>query len=363
MASTCAIAHDPSAWGGIFRSRDFGGSWLAADAGQFIGGALALSIDPKDANHLLFATDTRLLRSNNGGRDWNHEAADKLVGPTTAVSFDGQGSGAVASSAAGVFYTEDGGAWQAASIPEGAAPARMLIAGGTPQQYYLAGPKGVYGSADHGKRFLRLGENALPDAAATCLVLSAQGTLFALAGGELWRSHDQGTLWQASGVGMPAGRVEVVTRSPGGALWAAAADKIYQSTDDGTTWVAMGNPLPEANTSIRGIAVSDDLQVVMLATHRGALRSADGGKTWAQVEGALPVHLEGGLMLRDPHDAQTLYTGFALTPYPEIYRRAQEGNNLLSRTDPVSLAGGIAFLLLLIISGWWLATKLYKGRT
>ena len=33
-----AYAHDPSAWGGLFRSRDFGASWFPADAGLFIGG-------------------------------------------------------------------------------------------------------------------------------------------------------------------------------------------------------------------------------------------------------------------------------------------------------------------------------------
>jgi hypothetical protein len=88
-----------------------------------------------------------------------------------------------------------------------------------------------------------------------------------------------------------------------------------------------------------------------LATHKGLLRSADGGNTWAQVEGALPVHLEAGPLVSDPHDAQTLYTGFALVPYPELRRRAEQGSNLLSQLDPVSVAGAAAFLLLLLIGG------------
>ncbi len=365
--SSIALAHDPSAWGGVFRSRDFGGSWLPADAGQFIGGAMALSISPKDPNHLLFATDTRLLRSRNGGRDWKHEAADQLIGPTTAVSFDANGLGAVASSSAGVFHTQDGLAWQASSIPAGAAPARMVIAGDAPDHYYLAGPKGVYASTDHGKHFIRLGDSILPDASATCLVLApgVQALLFAVVGAQLWRSRDSGANWQVSGVGMPAGRVETLASSPNESnmLWAAAGDRVYGSSDGGVTWKPMGQSLPDANTSIRGLAVSDDAKLILLATHRGALRSADAGESWVQVEGALPVHLEAGLMLRDAHDAQTLYAGFALTPYPEIHRRAQEGSNVLSRTDPVSLAGGVAFMLLLVISGGWLAIRLSRGRT
>jgi hypothetical protein len=122
----------------------------------------------------------------------------------------------------------------------------------------------------------------------------------------------------------------------------------------------MGAPLLEPGTSVRGIAVTQDGQVIALTTHRGLLRSADGGKTWGQVEGTLPVHLEAGPLLADPHDAGTWYTGFALSPYPEIWRRTEEGSNLLSQADPFSLAGGAALLLLLIIGGWLGAKKLSR---
>jgi hypothetical protein len=91
------------------------------------------------------------------------------------------------------------------------------------------------------------------------------------------------------------------------------------------------------------------------------VRSADGGETWAVVEGVLPTHLESGPLLRDPHDRATLYAGFALTPYAEIFRRAEQGNNLLSQIHPVSLAGGLAFLLLIVIGGVWLARKLARS--
>jgi hypothetical protein len=112
--------------------------------------------------------------------------------------------------------------------------------------------------------------------------------------------------------------------------------------------------------SVRGIAATQDGQVIALTTHRGLLRSADGGKTWGQVEGTLPVHLEAGPLTADPHDVSTLYAGFALSPYPEIWRRAEEGSNLLSQADPVSLAGGAASLMLLIIGGWLAARKLAR---
>src|SRR5262245_37533244 len=75
-----AAAHDPSAWGGLFRSRDFGETWFPVDAGLFIGAASGVAIHPQDANHLLYGTDTRLLRSRNGGRDWVTEAPTLMTG-------------------------------------------------------------------------------------------------------------------------------------------------------------------------------------------------------------------------------------------------------------------------------------------
>jgi photosystem II stability/assembly factor-like uncharacterized protein len=194
------------------------------------------------------------------------------------------------------------------------------------------------------------------------VVPGAREAVFVVEAGELWASLDGATHWQPSGAGLPSGRVETIARDPSKAtrLWAAAADQVYVSDDAGAAWRAVGLRLPESGTSVRGIAAAQWGQVIVLTTHRGVLRSTDGGKTWGQVEGALPVHLEAGPLIPDPHDAATLYAGFALSPYPEIWRRAEEGSNLLSQTDPVSLAGAGAFLLLLLIGGWLAAKKLSR---
>jgi photosystem II stability/assembly factor-like uncharacterized protein len=357
-------AHDPSAWGGMFRSRDDGATWLPADAGLFIGGAMALAISPVDPNHLLYATDTRLLRSRNGGRDWNPEAADKLIGPTLSAAFDQLGRGAVASSSAGVFRTEDGVKWERSAAPAGAAPARAIVAGKEPGRYYLAGPRGVFTSRDGGRSFARAADG-LPDAVASAISVIAgtpEGVLVIIEG-TLWISADAGASWRQSRRGLPEGRIDAAASNarPARTLWAFGADQLFKSHDAGESWHAVGRPPAQRGTSARGLAVSDSGQVIVLTTHRGLLRSADGGESWAVVEGVLPTHLESGPLLRDPHDHTTLYAGFALTPYAEIFRRAEQGNSLLSRIDPVSLAGGLAFLLLVVIGGIWLARRLARS--
>jgi len=51
-SASLAHAHDASAYGGLFRSRNLGETWLNADVGLFLGAAFAVAVDPRDPNHL-----------------------------------------------------------------------------------------------------------------------------------------------------------------------------------------------------------------------------------------------------------------------------------------------------------------------
>ena len=87
VSSCPASAHDPSAWGGPLRTRDGGATWLPLNSGSYVSGAIGLAISPTAADHLLMATDSGLLSSKNGGRDWMVEAPDVLVGAAFAVAY------------------------------------------------------------------------------------------------------------------------------------------------------------------------------------------------------------------------------------------------------------------------------------
>lgn len=350
LAAWPAAAHDPSAWGGMFRSRDLGETWFPADPGLFIGAALAVAVHPTDPNHLLYGTDTRLLRSRNGGRDWATEAPSAMPGAVFAVVFDADGSGALASTGTRILRTEDQANWQEVIAPAGAAPAHGFARGGSAGRVYLAGAHGLFVSDDHGRAWARAGEAVLPEAAVRSLLVipGTPDRVYVVIDGRLWAGD--GTAWRAL-AGLPEGKVESLSRDVAAKdrLWAFAADQVYVSDDLGVAWKRHGQPLAEAGTSVRGIAVSPDGRIIMLATHRGAWRSKDAGATWYQVESNLPVHLEAGLLVRDPHEASTLYSGFSLTPYGEMYRVAEQGGTLIAQLDPFSLAGAAAFLVLLIV--------------
>ncbi len=349
----------------MYRSRDHGSTWFSIDGGLFIGGGISVAVSPTDPNHLLYATDTRLLSSANGGRDWKQDGGALVFGPTLAVAFDPDGTGAVASTAAGVFWTRDGTQWQDSGAPAGAAPARAIAFGAAPGRAYLAGARGLYLSDDHGRTWLRPAEG-LPEGAITALLVvpAPRELVLVVAGADIWASTDGAQSWRAASAGLPHAKIQTVAADPAkpGTLWAAGADRLFSSADSGVTWQAVGQPLAESGMSIRGIAASGDGRTVVLTTHRGVQRSLDGGSSWKLVEGNLPVHLEAGPLIRDPHDAATLYAGFSLTPYGEVWRRADEGNNLLSQIDPISLAGGAAFLALVVVGGVLAARWLTRLR-
>jgi hypothetical protein len=84
----------------------------------------------------------------------------------------------------------------------------------------------------------------------------------------------------------------------------------------------------------------------VLTTDRGLYRSGDGGERWEALGDSVPAHLEAWPLVRDPSDPATLYAGFALIPYPELWRLAAERTSALARVGPIGLAGSIALLAL-----------------
>src|SRR5256712_12155356 len=148
--SSPALAHDPSAWGGLFRSRDDGVTWFLAGPGRFASAAIALAISPTDVDHLLLATDSGLLRSRNGGRDWVLEAPTVLVGAVFAVAFSADGAETLVATGTGVFRGSRGNDRRRAPAPAGASPTRALLRGRGARRAYLAGWGGLFVRRDLG---------------------------------------------------------------------------------------------------------------------------------------------------------------------------------------------------------------------
>jgi hypothetical protein len=48
LASGCGWPNDPSSYGGIFRSRNLGGTWFRADVGLFLNTPLIVAVDSRN---------------------------------------------------------------------------------------------------------------------------------------------------------------------------------------------------------------------------------------------------------------------------------------------------------------------------
>jgi photosystem II stability/assembly factor-like uncharacterized protein len=354
-----AWAHDPSSYGGVFRSRNLGGTWLSADVGLFLNAALVVAVDPRNPSRLLVGTDLGVIGSRNGGRSWNAEAPDLIFGAVFAVAFSGDGERALCAAQSGVFRFA-GGSWAPARAPDDAIPARAIVAGAANDRIYLLGRSRLFVSEDGGQTYVPVG--APPQAremTALAVIGTAPETLVAVIDGRVMISQDGGREWRDGGLGA------VDTVAPDAyapdRIWAASADRLHTSADLGATWRAVGRALPEPGTKVRGIAADESATTLVVTTHRGTYRSENGGQTWALKEDNLPIHLEAGPLTRDPRDPRLIYAVYSLMPYSEVWRAATEGGNLLARIDPISLAGGISFCLLVLIGGGFLAVRLARA--
>jgi photosystem II stability/assembly factor-like uncharacterized protein len=361
LAANPAQGHDPSAWGGLFRSRDDGATWMSANRGQYLSGALTLAISPTDPNHLLLGAESGLFRSRNGGRDWAIEAPTVVRGSVFAASFSADGRRAVISTGLGIFRGEDSNNWRQVQAPQGAAPARAILSSGKAGNFYLAGWTGLYRSDDLGASWSSAAAG-LPNDVATVLLIvhGLPESLYATVQGQLWASVDGGRSWLRRGNGISLANADALAediRQPA-RLWAARADRLFRSDDAGASWHNVGAPLPEPNTAVHGIAASEE--EIVLATDRGLYRSVDSAASWTPIIDNLPAHLEAGPLVHDPIDPATLYAGFSLIPYAELWRRAAERESALARVSITSLAASAVLLILVALAA--LAMLRWLGR-
>ena len=363
-AASPAHAHDASSYGGLFRSRNLGVTWLNADVGLFLSAALTVAVDPRDPNHLLMGTDIGLLVSSNGGRSWSQEVPGLISGAVFAIAFSRDGETVVCAATTGVFRLSGGG-WSRAVLSDGASPARQLVFGSTADRIYLLGDRSLFISNDRGQSYRRLGPLEAATVAALAVAMQPSELPFAVIDGRPRASADGGKEWHERSVGLGSDPVDtlVLDSAVPNRLWVASANRIFVSDDLGVRWRPVGRSLPQAATNVRGIVADETASTLVVTTHRGLYRSDDGGQSWILKESGLPAHLEAGPLVRDPTQARTLYAGYSLLPFPELWRSAVEGRNMLSRLDPVSLGGGFAFVALLIIGGVLLVGWLQRQRS
>jgi hypothetical protein len=141
---------------------------------------------------------------------------------------------------------------------------------------------------------------------------SSTHTLYALAGGGLFKTLDGGHSWFHSDAGLLPGPVVAVSidpRSPS-RIYAAVVGFVFRSGDGGFTWTQAGRP--GAGFPLTSLAIDPrSPQTLYAGSSFGILmyKSIDEGASWVASDsglGALPLTLA-----IDPHQPATIYAGTA----------------------------------------------------
>jgi photosystem II stability/assembly factor-like uncharacterized protein len=343
---------------GIFKSADRGQSWGAA-TDAFGRNVLGLAIDAQ-GKALYAATNRGLLKSTNGGALWpaldasadvytlvaTHPGKAAVVfavregvllrstnggvtrtaveGPegVTKIAFALAGRRTVAYAGAGNGLwrsTDDGQTWTDASPPFSFPPHVEAVAVDPvdPQVLYigLQRDKSVLFKSLNGGATWRLSQNGLPAAvdgtlpAVSDLAVDRKNRsiVYAVAGGELFRSVNGGRDWSRPVPQLPGGTVNVLETTGYGVLAGTPAG-VLLSTDRGLTWQVRIAGL--AATSIAGMAIDSQEPTRLYAADAsiGFFKTASRGRPWLRLGDLARLSTSDRPLVVDPADPNIVYT-------------------------------------------------------
>lgn len=103
----------------------------------------------------------------------------------------------------------------------------------------------------------------------------------------VFRSINNGDLWEALGTGLP-GDIETVGYGSNNRIYAGTfGSGMWRSDDNGTTWVSINNGLPES-AMITALEVVPDLEIFAGVYPDGLFHSIDYGDSWVPYNNGLP---------------------------------------------------------------------------
>jgi photosystem II stability/assembly factor-like uncharacterized protein len=308
--------------GGVFKSLDGGASWSFAGAGLDVQDTIrSIVVDAQRPERVWIAAFQGVYRSTDGGTSWalvlTHGAAALAQNPASGVLYAGIEGGPMLRSADG------GTSWQTiAHSPQGVSS--LAIDPFHPQTFYAGTLSGFFKSTNGGAKWVRMSQG-LPPEPLTALTLDPRsGTLYLATasvtpGKVVFRSDDGGTHWIAVDGGMLPGYTNVLAADLGRkkTVWAVSGGHLFRSPDQGRTWSAAGTGIPSVASVL---ALLTGASTVLAGTTSGPFRSADQGTSWHLSSPGMQGASISGLALDPLHPSRL----WAVT-IGEVYRTVTGG--------------------------------------
>jgi hypothetical protein len=223
-----------------------------------------------NSTHYVFAASTTsgVLRSSDNGNSWFHAP---LFPDSTVYSLYASGSLVVAGcgSFGIVTSTDEGDSW---SVSSSEFPAIFSMAGVGDRIFGAGSNVGLIESTDRGQTWLSANGRFNGSSASSVSVVN--GDFYAVAGGEIFRSHDAGDSWTLLSNFSQVTYGIVQSKN---SLFGGTTSGLVRSDDSGATWLSV----PEIRSLVFRPAAQGNY-VFAGTQSNGVFLSSDGGETWAQ---------------------------------------------------------------------------------
>jgi photosystem II stability/assembly factor-like uncharacterized protein len=299
---------------GFFRTSGTG--WLPSSRGLVGSNVRALAVDPRSPSTVYAGLmNAGVARSTNGGASWSPAGLDGRIVNALAVLPNTRA--VLAGVAGGVYRSADGRRWRRARGIGNADVRAVAVAPSAPNVVYAASfERGSYRSTDGGASWRRTGLRFQETVTSLAVDPRRASTVWAGTREDgVVRSTNGGRTWSA-GRGIPTHDDVlsiVVDRSNPRRLYAGLeAAGVFLSDDAGSTWTRSTVIPGQGERWSFALALDSRHQQLYAAQfdpngHGGVFRSADRGRTWTDLTGAMSTTWIASLAL-DP-SGRTLYVG------------------------------------------------------
>jgi hypothetical protein len=272
----------------VWKTSDVGRTWTQC-APAVITDIDHIAVDPV-TGVLYTGSDIDVLASTDGCASWHRTGldldSDRKVAPL--------GGDALAATPSGLWRFH-GGAWSAVPTPADGYSVAWVAADIATGRAFLAAQNGVARSPDSGQTWFAAG--ALPLGGASWVGIDA-AHVFAISGGGLYRSEDDGNNWPS--LGLNSTGLAGDPRDPDFVLLFDGTSSLLASTDGGATFDPTDRRNAEMTGSYMEAAVFDPkTSEVFLACSRGVYAATDHTLQWTPIHDRLSVWNVGPIAIAD----------------------------------------------------------------